>query len=93
MKISAGKDVNLPTDTAPVEDSPLNTSDAAGRESENTKAPLQVMQQPSLLLGSVSPEMIRNLPAVFPPSPLPRRSQCGLRGNASLANQTHIRKM
>ena len=84
-RISAGKGVNLPADTAPVEDSQLNASDATGRESENIKAPSQVMQQPSLLLGSVSPEMVRNLPAVFPPSPSPRRGQHGLRGDAQAA--------
>ena len=84
-RISAGKGVKLPADTAPVEDSQLNASDATGRESENIKAPSQVMQQPSLLLGSVSPEMVRNLPAVFPPSPSPRRGQHGLRGDAQAA--------
>lgn len=44
MKISAGKGVNLPADTAPVEDSPLNTSNATGEETENIKGPSKVMQ-------------------------------------------------
>ena len=86
MKMSAGKVVNLPADTAPVEDSQLNTSDATGQEIENIKAPPQVMQQPSFLLGSVSPEIVRNLPAVFPPSPSPIRDQRGLRGDTRAAS-------
>ncbi len=77
MKISTGKGVSLPTDTAPAEDS--HSFDATG---QNVKAPSQVMQQPSLLLGSVSPEIVRNLPAVFPPSPSPRCGQRELSGDA-----------
>lgn len=78
MKISTGKGVNLPTDTAPIESSQLNSHDATSQEVENVNVPSQVKQQSSLLLGSVSPEIVRNLPAVFPPSPSPRRGQQGL---------------
>lgn len=53
MKISAGKGVNLSADTAPAEDSQLNTSDATGEQIENVTVSSQVMPQPSLLLGSV----------------------------------------
>lgn len=52
MKISAGKGVNLPADTAAVEDSQINTSDATGQEVENIEVSPQVMQQPSHLRWS-----------------------------------------
>ena len=93
MKLIAGKGVNLSADTAPVEDSQLKASNATGRESENIKAPSQVMQQPSLLLGSVSPEMVRNLPAVFPPSPSSRCGQHGLRGDAQAASTPALQRL
>lgn len=86
MKISTGQGVNLPANTALVEDSQINSLDAAGQEVENVKAPSQVMQQPSLLLASVSPEIVRNLPAVFPPSPSPSRGQRGLSSDAQAAS-------
>ena len=87
------KSVNLPADTAPVEDSQSHTADAAGKETENIKAPSQVMQQPSFLLGSVSPEIVRNLPAVFPPSPSPSRGQRGLRGDIQAASTPALQKL
>lgn len=93
MKMSAGKVVNLPADTSPVEDSQLNISDATVQEIENIKAPSRVVQQPSLLLGSVSPEMVRNLPAVFPPSPSLSREQRGLRGDFRAASTPALRRL
>lgn len=93
MKISAGKGVNLPADTAAVEDSQINTSDATGQEVENMEVSPQVMQQPSLLLGSVSPEIVRSLPTVFPPSPSPRRGQCGLRGDVQAASTPAFQRL
>lgn len=37
MKITSGKGVNLPTDTAPAEDYQLNSHDATGREVKDVK--------------------------------------------------------
>lgn len=51
-KISTGKGVSPPTDTPPAEYSHFNSFDATG---QHITAPSQLMQQPSLLLGSVSP--------------------------------------
>lgn len=93
MKISTGKGVNLPIDTAPDEDSQLNSHDATSREVKDVKAPSQVMQQPSLLLDSVSREIVRNLPAIFPPSPSPRRDQRGLSGDAQAASTPALQKL
>lgn len=83
MKISTGRGVNLPT----------NSHDATAQEVEDVKAPSQVVQQPSLLLGSPSPEIVRSLPAVFPPSPLPRRGQSGLRSDTQAASTPALRRL
>lgn len=93
MKISAGKGVNLPTDTAPLKDTRLNTSNVTGEETENIKAPSQVMQQPSFLLGLISPETVRTLPTVFPPSPSPSYSQRGLRGDVQAASTPTLQRL
>lgn len=83
MKINAGGGVNLPTDSC----------DATGQEVKDVKAPSQVVQQPSLLLGSVSPEIVRSLPAVFPPSPSPRCGQSGLRGDTQAASTPALQRL
>lgn len=93
MKISAGKGVNPPADTASAEDSRLNISDTTGEQIENVKVQSQVMQQPSLLLGSVSPEIVRSLPTVFPPSPPPRRGHCGLRSEVQAAASPALQRL
>lgn len=97
MKMSTVQGVNLPADTTtPVEDSETKPvghdspehpdASAADGEVENVKAPLSVKQQRSLLLGSVSPEIVKTLPAVFPPSPSFQRGQLGLRGDIQAAS-------
>ncbi|XP_028279901.1 uncharacterized protein LOC114447698 [Parambassis ranga] len=91
-KISAGKGVSLPADAAPVEAPQISSYDATGNEVKDVNAPLQVIQ-PSLLLGSVSPEIVRNLPAVFPPSPLPRHGQHRLRGDAQAASTPALQRL
>lgn len=70
--MNQGKGVSFFIDAPPVDDSHLSSPDATD---QHVKAPSPVRQQPSLLLGSVSPELVKNLPAVFPPSPSPRRGQ------------------
>lgn len=71
-KMNQGKGVSLFIDAPPADDSHLSSPDATD---QHVKAPSPVRRQPSLLLGSVSPELVKSLPAVFPPSPSPRRGQ------------------
>lgn len=94
MKMRTEQGVILPVDTAvPIEDTaaetarqdPLEHPDAltADGEADNVQAPVE--QQPSLLLSSVSPEIARTLPAVFPPSPSVQRGQLGSRRDTQAA--------
>lgn len=59
---------------------------AISRESKNIEVPS--MQQPSLLLGPVSPELVKTLPTVLPPSPSIHHGQVGSRAFTQ-ASPTH----
>lgn len=83
MKISIGRGLNLPTDSY----------DATGQEVKGVKAPSQVVQQPSVLLGSVSPEIVRGLPAVFSPAPSPRHDHSGLRADTQAASMPALQML
>lgn len=87
MKISSEKGVNLPAGATPIKVPQISEIDC---ETENIKGPPLVMQQSSLLLGSVSPEVVRSLPAVFPPSPSPRCVQRGLRSELPQAANFNV---
>lgn len=49
----------------------------AHQEAEEVQARPPVKQTSPILLGPVSPELVHNLPTMFPPSPSLRRSQLG----------------
>lgn len=94
MKMSTEQGVNLPIDTAaPVEGTAAESvrqdtpeppdAPTVDGETDNVQAPVE--QQPSFLLSSVSPEIDKTLPTVFPPSPSVQRGQLGSRRDTQAA--------